>query len=562
MPAPRADGGDTALLRFVLEQLPLGLCVFDGDDRLLFCNRRYLEIWALPDELAAPGTTFAEIIGRSYCVETERSREQPRPPPGSAGTRRREWLLADGRTVEVVVSRLPDGSCVALHEDVTERRGAEARIAYLAMHDVLTGLANRARLRDEVESQLKRHARSGGEVAVICLDLDRFKPVNDTFGHAAGDSLLQEVACRLRACVRETDLVARLGGDEFAIVQTGVAQPGGSSALAQRLIAAMAQPFDVAGHPVHIGTSVGVSIAPFDGDDAATLQRNADLALYRAKADGRGTLRYFEPELDAIAQARRGLEADLRRAIDRDEFELLYQPQVDMKGGVISGFEALLRWNHPIRGLVSPADFIPLAEETGLIIPIGRWVMRAACREAARWPAPVRVAVNVSAVQFRGSVLLGDVSCALRDAGLDAHRLEIEITESVMLDDNDHAVSLLHELRRRGVRVAMDDFGTGYSSLSLLRSFPFDRIKIDRSFVRDVGTRADALPIIRAVVGLGRSLGMATTVEGVETAGQLDAVRAEGCAEVQGFLYSRPARAADLPALMRAIGAPTEGWPA
>jgi len=541
--ATPATAADAALLRFVLDQLPLGLCVFDGGDRLLFSNQRYVAMWNLPAHLVTPGTAFAEIIAHTPGVETARSLAQPQPARGTRGTRRREWQLPDGRHIEVVVSRLPDGSCVALHEDVSERRAAEARITFLALHDTLTGLPNRARMRDELERELQRCEPGGPSLAVLCLDLDRFKPVNDTYGHATGDLLLKEVAERLRQCIRSTDLASRLGGDEFAVLQTGQPQPAASTALAKRLIAELSRPFEVAGQWLHINASIGIAIAPFDGADQETLHKSADLALYQAKADGRGTFRYFEPVFDHESQARRGMESDLRLAIERDELQLVYQPLVDQTRDAVAGFEALLRWHHPGRGVVSPADFIALAEETGLIIDIGRWVLTQACREAMRWAPELRVAVNVSAAQFRRGSLARDVLAALRESGLPPERLEIEITESVMLDDMAPAVATLRELKAHGVRVAMDDFGTGYSSLSLLRSFPFDRIKIDRSFVRDLGQRDDALAIIRAVVGLGRSLGMATTVEGVETEQQLNTVRAEGCDEVQGFVYSRPVHA-------------------
>jgi diguanylate cyclase (GGDEF)-like protein len=538
-----------ALLQHVVEQLPHGLCVFDGNDRLLLANPRYLQIWGLPAHLGRPGTAFADIMAATQGEETEASRMQPRPEPGTAGVRRREWRMQDGRTIAVTVSRRADGTCVALHEDITEQRHAEARIAHLAWHDALTGLPNRSRLRDELDRQLKRNAR-GDDLALLLLDLDHFKPVNDTLGHAAGDAVLQEVARRLRDGVRETDFVARLGGDEFAVLQCGPAQPAGSSALARRLIDAVCQPYQVAGHTLHVGASIGVAIAPFDGDDPDTLQKHADLALYRAKAEGRGTLRYFEPAMDEDARRRRDGEADLRRALDRGEFSLVYQPLVHLADGRITGFEALLRWQHPDRGLVSPADFIPLAEETGLIVPIGRWVLAQACREAASWAQPVRVSVNVSAVQFRKGALLADASHALRASGLAPSRLEIEITESVMLLDRAHALAVLSELRQQGVSVAMDDFGTGYSSLSLLRSFPFHRLKIDRSFVRDLAESLEARAIIRAVAQLGRSLGMDTTVEGVETHEQLAVVRAEGCVDGQGWLFSRPVAGSDVHALI------------
>jgi diguanylate cyclase (GGDEF)-like protein len=306
-----AAGGETAVLRFVLEQMPVGLCVFDGDDKLLFCNRRYLDIWKLPATLGARGTSFADIIANTRGTEIEASRQQGKPEAGAVGTRRREWQLMCGRRVEVVVTRFPDGSCVALHEDVTERRNAEARIVHMATHDTLTGLPNRVRLREELDSQLKRHAR-GEDLALLCLDLDRFKSVNDTYGHPMGDLLLKEVAQRLRECTRETDSLARLGGDEFAILQCGAAQPAASTQLAQRIVNSLALPFDVAGHTLQIGASVGIAIAPFDGNDAHTLHKNVDLAMYRAKAEGRSTFCYFEPQFDQMAKLGRGLEADLR----------------------------------------------------------------------------------------------------------------------------------------------------------------------------------------------------------------------------------------------------------
>jgi predicted signal transduction protein with EAL and GGDEF domain len=366
---------------------------------------------------------------------------------------------------------------------------------------------------------------------------------------------LKQVAARLRASARETDLVARLGGDEFAIVQCGAPQPAASTALARRLIEALSQPFDLDGHQAHIGTSVGVAVAPFDADEAEALIKAADLALYRAKAAGRGVLRYFEPEMDALMQRRRQLESDLRGAIERGEFELAYQAQMAADAATadhpaVVGVEALIRWNHPQRGRVSPADFIPLAEETGLIVPIGVWVLQEACRTAAQWPAHVRLSVNVSPVQVKSRTLLRDVLDALQSAGLLPQRLELEITEAVLLDDTERALSLLHALRERGIRIAMDDFGTGYSSLSYLRRFPFDRIKIDRSFVQDAALRADGLAIVSAICSLARSLGMTTTAEGVETTEQFEAARAAGCGEVQGYLFNRPGPPADITALL------------
>ena len=543
---------ENAMLRDALERLPHGMSAFDGADRLVLANARYREIWSLPLQAVRPGIGFAEIIKLTKGSETESSRLQPAPAPGSEGTRRREWLLDNGRLVEVVVSRLADGSCVALHDDVTALRAAQSRISFMARHDLLTGLPNRAVLREDLERAFSRNKR-GEELALLCLDLDRFKPVNDTLGHAAGDALLRQVAERLLACARESDLVVRLGGDEFALVQFGTAQPASSTVLARRLIDAMAQPFDLDGHTVHIGTSIGIAVAPFDGDNPETLMRNADLAMYRAKSEGRGTLRYFEPEMDARMRERRGLEADLRQALARGEFALDYQPQFDTDSRSVVGVEALLRWHHPQRGLVSPIDFIGLAEETLQIVPIGHWVLQQACRDALAWPTDVRVAVNVSALQFRDGSLLHSVLTALKASGLPPRRLELEITETVLARDAQQALATLHDLRSRGVRVAMDGFGTGYSSLRNLRSFPFDRIKIDRSFVRDAATNPDTQTIIHAIAALGRGLRMQITVSGVETPEQLRAVRAQGCTEIQGFLYSRPRPAADIPGLIETL---------
>ena len=551
---------ENALLRLAIEQMPLGLCVFDASDRLVLANRRYAAIWALPEKLLQPGTGFATIMQATRGREVPTGSSAPPPLSDQAAVRRREWAMDDGRTIEVVVTRMPDGSCVALHEDITDQRRSEARVAYLARHDALTGLPNRHAMLEDLQHLLTRHAR-GEDLAVLCLDLDRFKHVNDTLGHAAGDALLRQVAQRLQACARDTDRVVRLGGDEFAVLQCGAPQPDSSSRLARRLIAAIERPFDLDGHSASIGASIGIAVAPFDGETSDALLKNADLALYRAKSEGRGTLRYFEPEMDTRAQARRALEADLRRALEHGEFELVYQPLVDVSGGFVSGVEALLRWHHPTRGSVPPLDFITLAEETGLIVPIGRWVLQQACRDASSWPAPVRVAVNVSAVQFHKGSLLSDVAQALEDAGLEAHRLEIEITESVLMQQAPQTLAALQELRRLGVRIAMDDFGTGYSSLSYLRSFPFDRIKIDRSFARDVEHDADAQSIIRAVTSLGRSLDMATTMEGIETSAELDAVRREGCVEVQGYFYSTPRPAADIPHLIATLIQPSSAQP-
>ena len=543
------------LLRDALERMPHGLCAFDGDDRLVLANATYRRIWGLPEQVVQPGTHFSAIMAATEGRETTASREH-RPEPGTEGTRWREWELDDGRIVEVVVSRRADGSCVALHEDVTEQRRAAERISYLARHDLLTGLPNRGVLREELERALGANRR-GEALALVCLDLDRFKPVNDTYGHAVGDALLRQVAMRLRSCVRETDVVARLGGDEFAIVQRGGVQPASSSHLGTRIVEVLSCPFDIEGHVLHVGTSVGVALAPADGHDAESLQRAADLALYRAKSDGRGSLRYFEREMNERIEARRDLESALRRAADAGQFSLEYQPRVDLQGTVV-GVEALLRWTHPTQGRIGPAVFVPLAEETGLIVPIGRWVLERACRDALAWPPHLTIAVNVSAVQFSRGAVLRDVLDVLARTGLPPRRLEIEITESAMVRDPAAALQALRELRERGVRVAMDDFGTGYSSLSHLRSFPFDHLKIDRTFVREAPERSELRAIVRGITTLADGMGMQTTAEGVETLEQLEVVRSLGCRAVQGFLFSRPVPAADVPALLAAPLLPRE----
>lgn len=435
---------------------------------------------------------------------------------------------------------------LGVSEDIADRKRAEAQIARLAHYDPLTELPNRVLFQKDLGEALARRARTGDQLAVHFIDLDRFKTVNDTLGHPLGDALLRIAAERLRGCVREGDTVARLGGDEFAVVQTGLTDLTGATRLAERVVEAMAAPFDLQGHQVMIGASVGVSVAPSDGDDADELLKKADMALYRAKADGRGAFHFFERAMDEQLQARRALELDLRRALVAGEFQLYYQPLYHLGDDRVTGCEALLRWNHPERGMVSPGDFIPIAEEIGLIVQLGEWVLREACAEAATWPDHVRLAVNLSPAQFRDRGLVRTVVSALAVSGLPAERLELEITESVLLQDNAANMSMLHDLKALGVRISMDDFGTGYSSLSYLRSFPFDKIKIDQTFVRDILEDSDALAIIKAVLDLGASLGIVTTAEGVETLEQLNALRDQGCAEIQGYFISRPSPASDI----------------
>jgi len=458
----------------------------------------------------------------------------------------RTWkhIKADGSLIDVAIySRdltFDDKPAVLLAlMDITERKRAEARLAFMAQHDGLTGLPNRILLRQKLDEMLVSTRRSGDKVAVLFLDLDNFKAINDTLGHAIGDKLLKGVTKRLKSSLREDDSVARLGSDEFAVVQAGVQRPEDVAFTARRLIDAIGEPYLFDGHTIVSGASIGIAIAPGDGDDAERLLKNADMALSRAKSEGHGTFSFFESEMDARAQTRRRIEIDLRDAIENSLLQPFYQPLVDLKSGRITGFEALVRWPHPERGMIPPGDFIPVAEETGLINAVGGLMLRRACMDAAKWPDDVRVAVNLSPLQFRVGNLLSVVMDALKHSGLSPRRLELEITETLLLDKSDQVLATLHALRALGVRISMDDFGTGYSSLSYLRSFPFDKIKIDQSFVRGLGSNHDAQAIVRSIVSLGKGLGVTITAEGVETEAELSCLRAEGCDEGQGFLFSK-----------------------
>ena len=451
----------------------------------------------------------------------------------------------NGRTFKIRHRPMPGGGWVATHEDITEQRQSEVKIEYMAHHDALTDLANRVLLNDRLEHALGR-VQHGEMVAVHHLDLDQFKAVNDTFGHPCGDKLLRIVAERLRGLVGEADTIARMGGDEFVIVQATIADPADATSLAQRVIDALSEPYDIDGQQAVIGVSIGISVGPGDGSSPDKLLRNADLALYRAKSDGRGTFRFFEPVMDLQMQTRRIMEQDLRKALPAGEFELHYQPVVNLASKEISGFEALIRWNHPSKGMISPADFIPLAEEIGFIVPMGEWVIRQACATAAQWPDDLHVAVNISAIQFRSPGLMQVIVSALAASGLAPTRLEIEITECVLLHNKEATLAVLHQLRALGIRIAMDDFGTGYSSLTYLQSFPFDKIKIDRSFVKNITENSSSLNIVRAVAALANGMGMTATAEGVETAEQLHSIASEGCTEMQGFLFCRPLPAAEI----------------
>ena len=436
--------------------------------------------------------------------------------------------------------------------DITERKRAEARLTFMAQHDGLTGLPNRTLLRQQMDDLLLHTRRSAEKVAVLVLGLDNFKAINDTLGHGIGDKLLRGVAKRLRSMLREEDVLARLNSDEFAIVQSGVARPEDAVLLAKRLLEAIGDPYLLDGHSVVIGASIGIAMSPGDGDESDRLLKNADMALTRAKSDFRGTFSFFEAEMDARAQSRRRIEIDLREAIRNDLLRPYYQPLIDLATGRITGFEALVRWPHPERGMISPGDFIPVAEETGLINAVGGLMLRRACMDAAQWPDDVRVAVNLSPLQFRVGNLLSTVMETLKQTGLAATRLELEITETLVLEKSSQVLATLHALRALGVRISMDDFGTGYSSLSYLRSFPFDKIKIDQSFVRDLGSNRDAQAIVRSIISLGKGLGVTITAEGVETEAELSCLRNEGCHEGQGFLFSRARPNAEIISLLKA----------
>jgi diguanylate cyclase (GGDEF)-like protein len=535
-------------LHVALANIPVGLCFFDGDHRLVLCNRRYGDIYRLPASARQPGVSLAEIVDHAIAsvglMNLSRSEAlRARDAAVRAGTPQQSVIeLGDSRTIAIQLQPMPDGGWVATHEDITERRAAETKISFLATHDMLTGLPNRSLLQERIAQSLVSGVR-GVRFAVMFLDLDRFKAVNDTLGHAVGDKLLQAVATRLLPTVREGDTVARLGGDEFVILQASAKLPGDAAYLAERVIQVVGAPYVIDGHDVSIGVSIGIDVASEQPVSAEELMKNADMALYIAKAEGRGTYRFFEPEMDAAAQNRHALERDLRHAIAERQFVLHYQPVVDAETGRVCAFEALLRWQHPYRGLIGPDSFIPLTEESGLIVPIGEWVIGQACRDAATWPDHLRVAVNISSVQLRSSNLVDVIETALARTDLDASRLEVEITESVLLRNDDRNMAVLYRLHEAGISIAMDDFGTGYSSLSYLRRFPFDRLKIDKSFVQDLTTQQEAIFVVRAIASLCRNLGIMTTAEGVETPEHLAMLVAEGCTQLQGYLFSRPVSA-------------------
>ena len=544
---PHMTRKDEQLLQTVLNNMSQGVLMFDSETRLTFCNQRYLELYGLSSEIVKPGCHLRDLLKHrielgNFSGDADEYVARLKSGIAEGKTFNNVVNLPDGRAFSVVNKPIAGGGWLATHEDVTERQRSEDRIAHMARHDALTDLPNRMLLLEQLNHEIKRVKR-GECLAVLCLDLDQFKSVNDALGHHIGDELLKLVGERLRGCTRELDVVARMGGDEFAIIMTQMEQAADAATLSKRIRNSVIKPYQVEGHQIVTDISIGISVAPMDAVESAELLRNADMALYDAKSDGRGTFRFFEPEMNTRMKVRRELEMDLRKALATEQFELHYQPLVVLETNDVNGFEALLRWNHPTRGMVSPADFIPIAEETGLIVPLGEWVLKAACNEAVNWPEHIKVAVNLSPAQLNSRNLVSMVTSVLNETGMPPHKLQLEITETVLLQNTFTTLATLHELRKMGVQIALDDFGTGYSSLSYLRSFPFDKIKIDRSFIQDLSNGAEPLAIVNAVAGLAKCLNMTSTAEGVETQQQMDVLQAIGCTEMQGYLFShaRPA---------------------
>ncbi|SDN58321.1 diguanylate cyclase (GGDEF) domain-containing protein [Methylobacterium phyllostachyos] len=529
-----------------LDNMAQGLCLFDGQCNLVIMNARFAALYAIPDGLRCKGVPAEAIRGHicSRLVAEQDRNYLLAEPPGET----RIWdviELNDGRAIDVARAPVPGGGWVCTHEDITERRRAEERMRFLAGHDALTALPNRRLFQETVERELAACAAAGTEAALLCVDLDGFKQINDIFGHPAGDALLIEVAGRLRDVFGAGSMAARLGGDEFAVLATDLGSARTPGDAARAIIGALTPSFRLDDARVEVGCSVGVAVFPRDGAAYDRLLGAADMALYRAKCEDKGTFSLFEPAMDIEARERHRLASDLRSAIGTGQFDLHYQPQVEVATGRVTGFEALLRWHHPIRGPISPAQFIPIAEETGLILPLGEWVLQTACREAAGWAKPLGIAVNLSIAQFRQSGLPDYVHAVLSETGLDPRRLELEITESLFLEDTTRARRVLRQLKAHGVRIAIDDFGTGYSSLLTLQSFPFDRLKIDRTFVSQIGVTQKGMAIVRAVIVLGENLGMPVIAEGIETEAQCAFLREHHCAEMQGYLYGRPRPIAD-----------------
>lgn len=533
-----------------LNNMTHGISMFDSQQRLVLCNKQYATMYNLSLDQLKPGTTAREVLEARVAAgasPASKAYVSERTSQMSAG---KDYCavdhLRDGRIIAITHQQTADGGWVTVHQDITAQKRAEAELAHMARYDALTGLANRAMFLEQVDKSLARLARKGTSFSILMLDLDRFKAVNDSLGHAIGDSLLRAVGDRLRRLVRDSDVVARLGGDEFAVIQVGdMSQRDQAKSLANRILTSITEPYDIDDRKIVIGTSIGITLAPQDAEEAGALVRHADLALYKAKSEGRSRYRFFEPTMEAEARDRRDLEEDMRIALLQDEFELHYQTVVDVEQRVCCGAEALVRWRHPERGLLFPDQFIGLAEDSGMIVPLGEWILRRACADAAKWPAHFTVAVNLSPAQLKQN--LPDIlSATLRETRLEPSRLELEITETVLMEKSEENLAILHEIKNLGVSIILDDFGIGYSSMRYLQMFPFDKIKIDKSFTQNMINHADTAAIVSAITGLGRALDVETTAEGVETAEQLLFLRTAGCRFAQGYLFSRPAPLASL----------------
>ena len=550
----------TQHLDTAINNMTQGLLLFDASGRLVICNQQYIDMFGVSPDIAKPGCHLRDLILHrqqqgtfvgdvdAYCAKFLNLKDD--------GVQNIVTTMPDGRTIQLIYQRSPDGGWATTLEDVTERRRVQARIEHLAHFDALTNLPNRTLFQRHAEALLLDSRDA--QFAILYIDIDEFKRINDSLGHLIGDEFLKGVADRLRQSVGPDDFIARLGGDEFAVVQRNVAGDDDVRGLVTRIYDSLRTPFDCNGHRLSSDASIGIAVAPRHGSDLLGLLKSADLAMYAAKAAGRRTFRFFEPTMERQANLRRELESDLRMALVEGGFELHYQPLVDLRNDDVTGCEALLRWRHPLRGMVSPADFIPVAEDTGLIEEIGQWVLRTACAEAATWPAHVRIAVNVSPIQFRTQSLPLKVAAVLSETGLDPRRLELEITEAVLIADDDAALVALNQLRALGVHIALDDFGTGYSSLQYLQRFPFDKIKIDRSFVKEVTRNSSSASIIKAVVSIAADRSMITTAEGVETLQQRDTVQNLGCTQMQGYLFSAARPAHEIRALLASCTARVE----
>jgi diguanylate cyclase (GGDEF)-like protein len=551
---------ETRTREAVIDGLSQGFLLYGPDDRLILRNSHFLKIYPQLRDIAVPGAHYEDVMRAEMMVQGDGAGAPAEPTVEYClrleGHRTSNYMLEsqtpDNRWVLINESRTRDGGTVIVYTDITELKHREREIRFLAEHDILTGVYNRTAFHRRAEEAIANARLRGSIAAVMCLDIDHFKTINDTFGHPAGDEVLKVITKRLCDCFRDRDTVARFGGDELGIVFADARSPETVANIAAHLLQAISQPIEFNGQKIACSASIGVATSSAESDTADKVISNADLALYRAKADGRDTFCFFDESMDTQIHARRALGSDLRQAVANNQLELHYQPQIDVFTDEIVGVEALVRWRHPERGLVSPAEFIPLAEETGVIGRIGEWVLRQACTDALKWPERIKVAINLSPAQFKNKKLAEDITTTIAQIGVAPTRLELEITESVLLQDVGDNLAALRTLKQLGVRVSMDDFGTGYSCLGTLRSFPFDKIKIDQSFVRDLEKNPDSAAIIHAVLGLGHSLGMSTCAEGVENADQLAFLRSEGCAEVQGFFYSKPRPFAEVTPLLEA----------